>query len=160
MSNFGQQSGVGAGYGTAGGGGFGQPPSGGQPGMTPPPGGPGSSQAAGLVKLPSVAMIIFAIVSVLASMMVAISSVWSFAVTSEGGQLVAAVWSVVMIGAHALVAFGGYKMGRLQSYPLAMAAAVFCCVPFCTGWCCVVGIVPGAWSLFVLMKPEVKAAFT
>jgi hypothetical protein len=41
-----------------------------------------------------------------------------------------------------------------------LAAAVFCCLPFCTGYCCVVGIVPGAWAIFVMLKPEVKAAFT
>lgn len=65
-----------------------------------------------------------------------------------------------MIAVHALVAVAGYKMGKLQSYGLAMAGAAFCCLPFCTGYCCFVGLVPGIWSIVVLMKPEVKAAFT
>jgi hypothetical protein len=30
----------------------------------------------------------------------------------------------------------------------------------CLGPCCIVGIPIGIWALVVLMKPEVKAAFT
>jgi hypothetical protein len=127
--------------------------------MTPPPTGPGSSDAAQLVRVPSALMIGFGAVSALSSMLVTVGSLWSFAVTEDGGQLVAGLWSLVMIGVNALVAFGGFKMGKLQTYPLAVAAAAFCCLPFCTGYCCVIGLVPGIWSIVVLMKPEVKAAF-
>lgn len=159
MSDFGQPPAGGA-FGQ-GGGGFGQQPPSGSGGMAAPPGGAGpSDDARRLVQLPSVLMIIFGAVSVLASCMVALGSVWSFAVTEDGGQLVAGIWSIVMIGVNAFVAFAGYKMRNLQAYPLVLAGAVFCLLPFCTGYCCVVGIVPGAWSLFLLMKPEVKSAFT
>lgn len=159
---FGQPPGGGFGQPPPAGGGFGPPPGGAPPGVTPPPtgAGPGSSDAAQLVKLPSMLMIGFGAVSVLSSMMVTVGSLWSFAVNGDGGQLVAGLWSVVMIGVNALVAFAGFKMGKLQTYPLAVAAAAFCCLPFCTGYCCVIGLVPGIWSIVVLMKPEVKAAFS
>ncbi|WP_223643108.1 hypothetical protein [Corallococcus sp. EGB] len=59
---------------------------------------------------------------------------------------------------NALVAFGGWKMKNLQSYGLSMTAAIICCIP-CCGPCMCLSLVPGIWSLIVLNKPEVKAAF-
>lgn len=54
--------------------------------------------------------------------------------------------------------FGALKMKNLESYGLAMAAAIIACIP-CCGSCCCIGIPVGIWSLVVLRKPEVKAAF-
>lgn len=57
-----------------------------------------------------------------------------------------------------MTAFGGLKMKNLQSYPLAIAASIIAIIP-CFGSCCCTGIPVGIWSLIVLNKPEVKAAF-
>ena len=58
-----------------------------------------------------------------------------------------------------VVLFGGLKMKNLQSYGLAMAAAIMAMLPCTVGWCCLLGLPLGIWALIVLMKPEVKAAF-
>jgi hypothetical protein len=57
-----------------------------------------------------------------------------------------------------VVVFGALKMRNLQSYNLAMAATVISIIP-CFGCCCI-GMPVGIFSLVVLLKPEVKAAFT
>jgi hypothetical protein len=57
-----------------------------------------------------------------------------------------------------VVAFGGFKMMKLQNYNLAMAAAVLALIPCSV--CCLIGLPAGIWALIILMKPEVKAAFT
>ncbi len=54
--------------------------------------------------------------------------------------------------------FGALKMRNLQSYGVAMAAAIVSLLP-CTSCCCV-SLPVGIWALVVLMKPEVKASFT
>jgi hypothetical protein len=57
----------------------------------------------------------------------------------------------------AVVVFGGFKMMKMQSYGLAMAAAIIAMLP--CSFCCLVSLPAGIWALIVLMKPEVKAAF-
>jgi hypothetical protein len=69
------------------------------------------------------------------------------------GLVVAAL--VIILGA--VMIFGGMKMRQLQSYGLAMTASILGMLP-CT-CCCIIGLPIGIWSLVVLMKPEVKAAF-
>lgn len=54
--------------------------------------------------------------------------------------------------------FGSLRMMNLQSYGLAMTAAVLMLLP-CGTCCCCVNIGAGIWALVVLSKPEVKAAF-
>ncbi len=58
----------------------------------------------------------------------------------------------------ALVLFGAYKMKNLESYALAMTAAVVALVP-CTSPCCVLGLPFGIWALVVLGDAAVHAAF-
>jgi len=150
---------------------FGQPPQGGglqpppgqpQPAMGGPAGGPqaGASDAAEAVKLPSLLLMIFGGVSTVSSCLVSAGSLLNFLSTEDPGQIVATVSGFIGILINALIVFAGFKMKNLQMYPLAMAGAVFCCLPFCSGVCCVVGLVPGIFSVVVLMRPEVKAAFT
>ncbi|RKH10345.1 hypothetical protein D7V97_13990 [Corallococcus sp. CA053C] len=59
---------------------------------------------------------------------------------------------------NGLVVFGAWKMKNLQSYGLAMTAAILSCIP-CCGPCCGLGIIPGVWALVVLNRADVKAAF-
>jgi len=65
---------------------------------------------------------------------------------------------IVILCLHGLIIFGGFKMSKLQSYNLAITAAIISCVPVCSP-CCILGIPFGIWALVVLLKPEVKAAF-
>jgi hypothetical protein len=53
---------------------------------------------------------------------------------------------------------GGLRMMALRTYGLAVAGAVALCIP-CVGSCCCLGIPVGAWALYVLTRPHVKAAF-
>jgi len=77
-------------------------------------------------------------------------------VSTTGGKLLFALPTVVL---NAIVFFGALKMKNLQSYGLAMAAAIISVIP-CCGPCACLGIPVGIWALVVLNKPEVKAAFT
>ncbi|GHG69900.1 hypothetical protein GCM10012319_14390 [Comamonas sp. KCTC 72670] len=76
--------------------------------------------------------------------------------TTTGGKLLLAL---PMLALHGLVFFGALKMKNLQSYGLAMAAAIIAVIP-CCGPCVCLSIPVGIWALVVLNKPEVKAAFT
>ena len=69
--------------------------------------------------------------------------------------MVSAVLGVIV---GAFIIFGGLKMKNLESYGLAVATAIIAMVP-CFSPCCVIGLPVGIWALFILMKPEVKAAF-
>jgi hypothetical protein len=61
-------------------------------------------------------------------------------------------------GLNLLAIVGGFGMQRFSRYGLSMAAAVASVVPLATG-CCVTGIPFGVWTLIVLNRPDVKAAF-
>jgi hypothetical protein len=74
------------------------------------------------------------------------------------GGGVGIVFRIIFTILQCVICFGAFKMGKLQSYGLAMTAAVIAVIP-CVSPCCVVGIPFGIWALIVLMKPEVKAAF-
>ncbi len=141
------------------GGGAGGPPGGGFP--APPSGGaPGGVSPQETVKLPGLIMMIYGILAALCSFLPIIGGILNFLSTEDAGQLVGALYYVLILGLCGVVAFAGNQMRNLKSYPLAFAAAVFCCLPFCTGGCCLLGLVPGIWAVVVLLKPEVKSAFT
>ncbi|MBN8228682.1 hypothetical protein JYK02_14305 [Corallococcus macrosporus] len=59
---------------------------------------------------------------------------------------------------NGLVVFGAWKMKNLQLHGLAVTVAIICCIP-CCGPAWGLGLIPGIWSLVVLNRPEVKAAF-
>lgn len=75
--------------------------------------------------------------------------------TSTGAGV---LFGLIGLGLSSLIFFGGLKMKNLESYGLAMAAAILAIIPFCNPCYCV-GIPGGIWALIVLAKPEVKAAF-
>lgn len=62
------------------------------------------------------------------------------------------------IGMNGLIIVGALKMMRLQSWGLAMTAAILIMLP-CTGCCCLIGLPIGIWALVTLNKPEIKGAF-
>jgi GYF domain 2 len=78
---------------------------------------------------------------------------WANMFSGTAGAALAGV-GLVLAG---LMLLGGIKMKRLESYGLAMTAAVLAMLP--CSLCCVLGLPLGIWSLVVLTKPEVKSAF-
>jgi hypothetical protein len=76
--------------------------------------------------------------------------------SSTGGRLMVTLPFLVL---NALVFFGALKMKNLQSYGLAMTAAIVSIIP-CCGPCYCLGIPVGIWALVVLRKPEVRASFS
>lgn len=71
----------------------------------------------------------------------------------------AVVFAILGLLAAAVIIYGALKMKDLQSHPLAVAAAVVAMVP-CVSPCCLLGLPVGIWALVVLLRPEVKAAFS
>ena len=79
------------------------------------------------------------------------------------GGTVAVVLAMVALAFAGFIGFGAFKMMRLQSYPIAMAAAI---CTFAIGLpcsCCPVNTVVAwpiaIWSIVVLSDPAVKGAF-
>jgi len=75
---------------------------------------------------------------------------------SGGIGIVISIMGLLMAG---LIVFAALQMMKLTNYGLSMAGAVIAMIP-CLSPCCVLGLPIGIWALVVLMKPEVKAAFT
>jgi hypothetical protein len=65
--------------------------------------------------------------------------------------------TLMVMALNGFVLFGALKMLRLQSYGLAIAAAIIAMLP--CQCCCVLGLPFGIWALVVLNKPEVKSQF-
>jgi amino acid transporter len=59
----------------------------------------------------------------------------------------------------AFVFFGALRMKNLQSYGLAMAAAIVACLPCCGPCLGCLSLPLGIWSLIVLTRPDVKQSF-
>jgi hypothetical protein len=73
---------------------------------------------------------------------------------SRGTGIISNLFSIALNG---FILFGALKMKNLESRGLAMAASIVALIPCFTCYC--LGIPVGIWSLVVLSKPEVKAAF-
>lgn len=60
---------------------------------------------------------------------------------------------------HGLTIFGGISMLTLKRWGFCLAGAIAMMLP-CSGCCCCLGIAAGIWSLVVLNRADVRAAFT
>ena len=67
------------------------------------------------------------------------------------------IGNILWMITNAIILMGALKMKKFQSYGLAMAASILCIL--CDWNCCCLGIGAGIWSIVVLSKSEVKAAF-
>ena len=74
---------------------------------------------------------------------------------SGGFGVVSSVIGLVVAG---LILYGATEMRNLRQWGLAVTASVVAMVP-CMSPCCILGLPFGIWSLVVLTKEEVKAAF-
>jgi hypothetical protein len=133
-----------------------------------PLGGYASPDAANQVGGPAIGLMIVAIIGFLAQ---AFSIVWRLFFSAIAAaqtnqpewvtffQGTAGIISAVLgILSSILVLFGALKMKQLQLYGLAMAVSIVAMIP-CISPCCLIGLPIGIWSLVILSKPEVKAAF-
>jgi len=66
--------------------------------------------------------------------------------------------SLVAVGVAVFIIYAALKMRELSQWGLALAASVLAMIP-CISPCCLIGLPVGIWSLIVLTKPEIKAAF-
>jgi hypothetical protein len=71
---------------------------------------------------------------------------------------VSKVMNLFSAGISFLMVFGAWQMRNLKSYPLAITACIVGMIP-CQNCCCVT-LPVGIWALTVLMRPEVKSAFS
>ncbi len=68
------------------------------------------------------------------------------------------VFGCILLALNGVILMGALKMRNLQSYSLAMTAAVLAAIP-CCGLCYFIDIPFGIWAIVVLNKPEVRSAF-
>lgn len=66
--------------------------------------------------------------------------------------------SFIGILVAAFIIYAAIKMKDLTQWGLAVVASILAMIP-CISPCCIIGLPIGIWSLVVLMRPEVKAAF-
>jgi hypothetical protein len=78
-------------------------------------------------------------------------------ITKASGPVNLAIAAVGLLGA-VFVLYGGHKMRNLQSYGMAVTAAIVAMIPAISPCCCL-GVPIGIWSLVVLMNQDVKSAF-
>jgi len=78
---------------------------------------------------------------------------------SEGPGVVGILYNLLGLGLGGLIAFGGLQMTKFRMYGVALAASIVSMIPCFSCCCCVLGLPVGIWSLVVLSRQEVKAAF-
>jgi hypothetical protein len=66
-------------------------------------------------------------------------------------------YRLLMLAVATLVLIGSLQLLRQRSWVLGLTAAVLLLVP-CLGPCCPIGMPVGAWTLFVLLQPDVRQA--
>ncbi|MBI3200798.1 MAG: hypothetical protein IT377_25935 [Polyangiaceae bacterium] len=81
-------------------------------------------------------------------------------VGSAAGMGVASLMYLFWALMSGLCFAGALRMKAMKNYGLAMTSAVVAVIPCTTYVCCMLMMPFGIWALIVLMKPEVKSAFT
>lgn len=119
------------------------------------------TRAAALAKVegPATGLLVVAILvivtQIIAVAVIAFSGVWGGARFEE--VIPNVIGMVFGLGISVSIAIGAMKMRRLESYSLAMMAAVLAILP-CSG-CCVLSMPLGIWALVVLLDAQVKESF-
>jgi hypothetical protein len=152
--------------------GWGTPAGGGPPAGYggPPPGGPPAPapDAAARVAPPAIALIFYAglgIATQTLSLILHATGVGLEAIARDlppdlvlgGGFAIAGNVLSILVGA--LMIYGALQMRNLRLHTLAIVISVVAFIPILNPCCCFIGLGPGIWALFVLLKPEIKAAF-
>jgi hypothetical protein len=129
----------------------------------------GDPDAASKVAGPAIGLIVLASLGIFLQLISALSNLFVGGVGLTQGSDEAIVQGLLQgglglvmncVGAlvGAFIIFGALKMKNLQSYGLAMAAAILAIIP-CLSPCCLLGLPIGIWSLVVLMDDNVKRSF-
>ena len=134
-------------------------------------GGPTREYALGRVAGPAIVLIVTGALGVVGNLLALLLDVVQFGLIQGGrGNIqadpaaamalgsVGVVRAIIALMAALLVIAGAVKMKNLQSYGLAMTAAITAMIP-CVGPCCLLGLPFGIWALVVLNDANVKAAF-
>ena len=135
----------------------------------PPPAGPGAAQQ---VQGPAIGLIVTGAIGLLFAVLGLLMNVLGMGMSGlqdlggDYGSQYWAMWSgglgvvsaVIALAAWGFVIWAAMKMKVFEQRTAAIVASIVAMIPcFCPT--CVVGIPIGIWSLVVLLKPEVKAAF-
>lgn len=147
------------------------------PPSPPPPGAPPPAPNAGQqVQGPSIGLIVTAVIGILFAVWNLLSTLLGIGLSmpnlSELGEYgpaarywgyawggLGAVGAIIKLGVSGFIIWAALQMKELRQWTLAVVASILAMVP-CFGPCCLIGIPIGIWALVVLMKPEVKAAFS
>jgi hypothetical protein len=74
-----------------------------------------------------------------------------------GGIQIAGSFLGILVGIFLWI--GATRMEALRSYNLCLVAAILALIP-CLSPCCLITLPFGVWALVMLIRPEVKEAFT
>ena len=144
----------------------------------PPPAAPAPAvDAARMVNGPAIALIVTAAIGMVLGVLSMLGSVLNIGMMGAGGGMsqlegmegaewvaplmsgtVGIITAIIGIAVGAFIIYAMLQMKGLKSYGAAMAATILAMIP-CISPCCILGLPFGIWSLVVLLKPEVKAAF-
>ncbi|HTH46412.1 MAG TPA: hypothetical protein VMB21_02775 [Candidatus Limnocylindria bacterium] len=80
------------------------------------------------------------------------------AAATAGFQLQDAFGMALGLVVNSVILVGSFKLLKLQSWGLGLAAAILIMLP-CGGCCCCIGLPIGIWLVILLSKPEVKSSF-
>lgn len=140
------------------------------PPYTPPP--PAGSGAAQQVQGPAIGLIVTAVVGGLLSIFSLLANVlgmgmasldqytadYEWAQYAFGGAL-GTVGALIGLAVAGFILWAAFQMKALRNWTVSLVASILAMIP-CISPCCIIGLPIGIWALVVLLKPEVKAAFT
>jgi hypothetical protein len=151
----------------------------------PPPGSPptlipsSSADAARAVSAPAVCLIVSTILGMLLGILNSATGIvfnlvggqspgWNLPKDPEFARLerviemfsgtLGMVSELISLALGAFILVGAFRMMKLRSYGLAVAASSIAMIP-CVSPCCCLGLPFGIWALVVLSRREVKSAF-
>jgi hypothetical protein len=75
----------------------------------------------------------------------------------EGGFWITSSFVGILVAAF--IIYASLKMKDLKQWGICVTASILAMIP-CISPCCIVGLPIGIWCLVVLMRPEVKNAFS
>lgn len=140
------------------------------PPSAPPP--PAGSPAASQVQGPAIGLIVTAVIGGLWAIFSLLGNIlgmgmasldqytadYEWAEYALGGGL-GIVGAIIGLAVAGFILWAALQMKALRQWTLAVVASILAMIP-CISPCCIIGLPIGIWALVVLLKPEVKAAFT
>ncbi|HVS03200.1 MAG TPA: hypothetical protein VMT16_10565 [Thermoanaerobaculia bacterium] len=142
------------------------------PPFPPPPSAPIGDPAA-QVNGPAIGLIVTAVVGILFAIIGLIMNLFGLGTAGLGGfggedygqymnymsGGLGVMSSLIGLVIGGFLIWVGMQMRMLRQWTAALIGSILAMIP-CISPCCLIGLPIGIWSLIVLNKPEVKAAFT